>query len=99
MVSRKTVILTVRGVSVILLVLFWPIERLGRLLIVVQNYYLNALICAGLAVWPCFAVPTLFGGICLGLAAIMYLIAGLSGEKGMTLEDLQAGKFNRGALQ
>jgi len=67
----------------------WPFEKLGVARIVVQQYWVNAAVCLALAVYPCFALPTLFAGICLALAAAMFAAAAATGEKGKTLQELR----------
>jgi len=77
---------------VILALLFsdsWPFHHIGAMRIVVQQYWVNAVLLLGMAVYPCFALPTVFSGIALALSAIMFGVAAATGEKGKTLAQLR----------
>jgi len=81
-------------VAVVLGIFFWPVQKLGRILIVVQNFYVDAVLCFGLGIWPCFELPSFLGGLCLGIAGIIFIVAGARGEKGLSLDNLAHGKFD-----
>eukprot|EP01124_Arcella_intermedia_P027727 TRINITY_DN5482_c0_g1_i1.p1 TRINITY_DN5482_c0_g1~~TRINITY_DN5482_c0_g1_i1.p1 ORF type:complete len:126 (+),score=18.97 TRINITY_DN5482_c0_g1_i1:36-413(+) len=76
--------------SMLITVLLWPIEKLGIVRIVVQNYFVNGVLFVGLGIYPCIEIPSLCGGICLILSGLMYIAAGITGEKGLSLEELAA---------
>ncbi|EFA79431.1 p22-like superoxide-generating NADPH oxidase light subunit [Heterostelium album PN500] len=68
-------------VGVVLLPLLWPVPWLGKLKAIFQQYYVAAFLCLGtnitdynpirLSVLTFFEVPTIIGGISLGLAGII----------------------------
>eukprot|EP01112_Ceratiomyxa_fruticulosa_P012754 TRINITY_DN3551_c1_g1_i1.p1 TRINITY_DN3551_c1_g1~~TRINITY_DN3551_c1_g1_i1.p1 ORF type:complete len:120 (-),score=9.90 TRINITY_DN3551_c1_g1_i1:104-463(-) len=67
-------------ISTVLAPFLYPVEKLGCLLYVVNNYYIAALLCCGLAIYPFFLTPTVIGGVVLVLASIMYLVGAIRGE-------------------
>jgi hypothetical protein len=71
-----------------LMLFFWPLEELGQILIVVQNYWVNGIVLFALGILPCFALPTLVGGLVLFIAGILSLAAGANGEQGKELAKL-----------
>lgn len=83
------------GALLFLLLLFfvdvWPFTKLGVVRIVAQNMWANAVALLAVAVYPCITLPTLFAGLSLAFAAVLYLIAAITGEKGKTLSQLRAG--------
>ena len=72
--------------------------------IVVQSYWVNAFVLFACSIFCFFDLPTqlgmgcgeglLVGGLCLVLSSIMYVIAGVNGEKTMSLAECQ-GKRRR----
>jgi len=75
--------------AVLLFLFFWPVKYLGVLLIIVQNFYVNAVALVGLGIYPCLDLPSLLGGICSILSGLMFLAAAISGEKGKSIDDLR----------
>lgn len=51
-----------------------------------RNYYVRAFLHAGLAVPGGFILATVLGTVCLGIAAIIYLLAAISGEEWRPIE-------------
>eukprot|EP01125_Pyxidicula_operculata_P006310 TRINITY_DN2189_c0_g1_i1.p1 TRINITY_DN2189_c0_g1~~TRINITY_DN2189_c0_g1_i1.p1 ORF type:complete len:131 (+),score=12.79 TRINITY_DN2189_c0_g1_i1:68-460(+) len=84
-------------VSFIVTIFLYPLKYLRGGLIVVQNFYVNALLLVGLGVWPLLELPSILGGICLVVSGIFYLIAAVMGEKGMTMAELKTGPRQGGA--
>jgi hypothetical protein len=75
-------------VSVIFFPFIWPVYHLRQLLIFTQIFWVMALLLAGLSVYPYFLTPTIFPAILMDLAAILYLVAAIRREKGLSLADL-----------
>jgi len=69
--------------------LFYPVPGLGRILVIIQNYWINGAAAIALGIYPCFEIPSILGGICLIAGGVFSLIAGINGEVGKTLEELQ----------
>ncbi|KAM9301551.1 cytochrome b-245 light chain [Gastrophryne carolinensis] len=51
-----------------------------------RNYYVRAFLHAGLAVPGGFILATILGTVCLGIAAIIYLVAAIRGEEWRPIE-------------
>ncbi|XP_075045394.1 cytochrome b-245 light chain [Mixophyes fleayi] len=51
-----------------------------------RNYYVRAILHAGLAVPGGFILATILGTVCLGIAAIIYLLAAIRGEEWRPIE-------------
>ncbi|XP_073411050.1 cytochrome b-245 light chain [Dendrobates tinctorius] len=51
-----------------------------------RNYYVRAVLHAGLAVPGGFILATILGTVCLGIAAIIYLLAAIRGEEWRPIE-------------
>jgi len=83
-------------ISVLLLPLMLPVKKLGPILIVVQQFYVNAIILVGLSIVCFFQVPLVIGGITWDIAALLFIIAGITGEKGETLTNLTSPPTARG---
>ncbi len=82
------------AVVLVLALLFadsWPFDHIGVLRIVVQNYWVNAVLLVGLSIYMFFSLPTLIGGVCAALSGIMFAAAAATGEKGKTLAQLRTG--------
>lgn len=54
--------------------LFWPLEFLGRIRIVVQNYWANGVIMAALGIFPFFCLPGVLTGFCFVISGIFFII-------------------------
>jgi hypothetical protein len=75
-------------IGIVLTLFFWPLEELGMLLIVVQNHWVNGVVLIALGILPCFAMPTLIGGLVLFIAGTLSIAAGANGEQGKELAKL-----------
>lgn len=57
---------------------FFPVSKLGKALIIVQNPWINGVCCFALSVWPFYTIGTVLGGICLVVSGLLLLAAGLN---------------------
>jgi hypothetical protein len=86
--ARPWMIIYAWLVAFALLLFLYPLEELGQILIIVQNYWINGFGLIGLGVLPTFSITTMPGGILLIVGGVLYLVAGMNGEQGQTLEKL-----------
>eukprot|EP01122_Echinamoeba_exundans_P014238 TRINITY_DN6401_c0_g1_i1.p1 TRINITY_DN6401_c0_g1~~TRINITY_DN6401_c0_g1_i1.p1 ORF type:complete len:153 (-),score=9.87 TRINITY_DN6401_c0_g1_i1:112-528(-) len=68
--------------------LFWPLEFLGRIRIIVQNYWANGVIMVALGIFPFLALPGVLTGFCFVISGVFFIIAAVRGEPSETLESL-----------
>lgn len=71
--------------------LFWPFEFLGRIRIIAQNYFVNAVLMAAFGIYPFFCLPGVLTGFCFIVSGVFFLIAAIRGEPSETLESLAKG--------
>jgi len=68
-------------IGIVLLPFFADAEILGPLLKLFHIYYLSAAVCFVFSVYCYFMLPTMFGGVVLDVAGIMYFIGACRGEQ------------------
>lgn len=83
-------------VPAVLFPFFWPFGFLGTLRIVVQNFIVNTVLMAALSVYLFFQPPGILAGATWGFAAIIYLVAAIRKEKGLTKAQLSRKKGRQG---
>jgi hypothetical protein len=65
-------------VGLFLLLFFYPITKLGKALVIVQNPWINGVAMFALAVWPCYTIGTVLGGIALVVSGLLMLASGMN---------------------
>jgi len=83
-------------VSVVIAPFMMPLKQMGPVLILVQQFYVNAFFLVGLSIALFFQPPLVLGGICWLFAAVIFVAAGITGEKGETVASLSNPQSARG---
>jgi hypothetical protein len=54
--------------------LFWPLEFLGRIRIIAQNYWANGVIMVALGIFPFLALPGVLTGFCFVISGVFFIV-------------------------
>eukprot|EP01127_Copromyxa_protea_P006335 TRINITY_DN16151_c0_g1_i1.p1 TRINITY_DN16151_c0_g1~~TRINITY_DN16151_c0_g1_i1.p1 ORF type:complete len:155 (-),score=12.17 TRINITY_DN16151_c0_g1_i1:61-501(-) len=76
------------AVGLFLLTFFWPITKFGKLLVIVQNPWINGVGMFVLAIWPFYTIATVLSGIALVISGLLLLCSAIAGESGKTMAQL-----------
>ena len=68
---------------------FWPLKFLGSLRILTSSHLVCCIICVLVSPFPFVRQPGVIPGFCWAVAAILFLVAVIRGEKTETLDELR----------
>eukprot|EP01130_Rhizamoeba_saxonica_P007580 TRINITY_DN3065_c0_g1_i1.p1 TRINITY_DN3065_c0_g1~~TRINITY_DN3065_c0_g1_i1.p1 ORF type:complete len:138 (+),score=12.27 TRINITY_DN3065_c0_g1_i1:40-414(+) len=83
------------ALSILIWMFWWPVPKMSVVQIVVQNYIVNSIVLFMCCIYCFFNLPHHLGGVCLLLSSIMFMFAGVRGEKSMSLDECKNGGRRR----